>query len=110
MRGQVGDWYYEIAIGTFMVWYIINIFLGKRRNEEIALTWARAFACDGGLLERNFALLSPGALATLPLSSHFALHIWLALIAGIRSSFLHQVVASSIKCLKKKINCVCINT
>jgi hypothetical protein len=49
-----------MAMSIFILWYIINIFLGKRRNEDIALSWARAFACDGGVLERNFSLLSPG--------------------------------------------------
>ena len=37
--------------------YLVNILFGKRLNESIAAAWADAFASEGSILEKNFALL-----------------------------------------------------
>lgn len=53
-------YYYEMLAGAVLVFYGINVFLGKQRNEMIALSWARAFVSEGAVFEKNFSLLGVG--------------------------------------------------
>lgn len=40
--------------------YGINIFIGRKRNDTIALAWAKQFCDDGAVLDRNFSLIGTG--------------------------------------------------
>lgn len=40
--------------------YAINIYLGRKQNDEVALAWAAQFCEDGAVLDRNFSLLGTG--------------------------------------------------
>jgi len=51
---------FEAAMVAFLAAYIVNFFLGKRKNEAVALEWANAFCSEGAVMERNFSLLGPG--------------------------------------------------
>jgi hypothetical protein len=42
---------------VFLLAFLVNIWLGKKKNETLALAWARAFCQDGALLDRQFSLL-----------------------------------------------------
>eukprot|EP00193_Tetraselmis_chui_P013432 CAMPEP_0177787980 /NCGR_PEP_ID=MMETSP0491_2-20121128/21835_1 /TAXON_ID=63592 /ORGANISM="Tetraselmis chuii, Strain PLY429" /LENGTH=457 /DNA_ID=CAMNT_0019309473 /DNA_START=276 /DNA_END=1649 /DNA_ORIENTATION=- len=50
----------EAAALAFLVIYVINFFIGKSKNEEIALAWANTFCTPGAIMERNFSLLGTG--------------------------------------------------
>ncbi|GMH43269.1 hypothetical protein BSKO_11191 [Bryopsis sp. KO-2023] len=53
-------YHYEMLAGVVLVLYGINVFIGRQKNEALALAWARAFVSEGGVLERNFSLLGAG--------------------------------------------------
>ena len=40
--------------------YAVNIYLGRKQNDEVALAWAAQFCDDGAVLDRNFSLLGTG--------------------------------------------------
>jgi hypothetical protein len=42
------------------VLYAVNIYLGRKQNDAIALAWAAQFCDDGEVLDRNFSLLGTG--------------------------------------------------
>lgn len=50
----------EIICGVFLIAFMINYFIGKRENENIALAWAAKFATKGSIFEKNFSLLGIG--------------------------------------------------
>lgn len=50
----------EIVCVSFLIIFIINYFVGKRRNELIALSWASTFATKDSIFEKNFSLLGTG--------------------------------------------------
>ncbi|KAA3463353.1 coiled-coil domain-containing protein [Gossypium australe] len=50
----------EIICGVFLITFMINYFIGKRENENIALAWAAKFATKGSIFEKNFSLLGIG--------------------------------------------------
>lgn len=54
------DFIAEILFALGSVAYAINIYLGRKRNDAIALTWAQQFCDDGAVLDRNFSLLGTG--------------------------------------------------
>ncbi|KAI4342248.1 hypothetical protein MLD38_026892 [Melastoma candidum] len=51
----------EIACVSFLVVFGINYFMGKKKNEDIALAWARKFATKDSIFEKNFSLLGVGS-------------------------------------------------
>ena len=57
---RIRDLKKEMVALVCVAFYIINIFVGRRRNDKAALAWATAFCNPGCLLDRNFALLGPG--------------------------------------------------
>lgn len=42
------------------VLYAVNIYMGRKKNDEVALAWAAQFCDDGAVLDRNFSLLGTG--------------------------------------------------
>ncbi|KAF8411852.1 hypothetical protein HHK36_004411 [Tetracentron sinense] len=50
----------EIICVTFLIAFIVNYFVGKRENENIALAWATQFATKDSIFEKNFSLLGTG--------------------------------------------------
>jgi hypothetical protein len=40
--------------------YAVNIYLGRKKNDQVALAWAAQFCDDGAVLDRNFSLLGTG--------------------------------------------------
>lgn len=50
----------EIICGVFLIAFMINYFIGKHENENIALAWAAKFATKGSIFEKNFSLLGIG--------------------------------------------------
>ncbi|KDD74394.1 hypothetical protein H632_c1345p0, partial [Helicosporidium sp. ATCC 50920] len=53
------DWTREICLGIFLAAYAINIYLGRRLNQHLALWWTTQIAQAGGILDCNFAQLGP---------------------------------------------------
>ncbi|XWS62423.1 hypothetical protein CRYUN_Cryun06bG0009400 [Craigia yunnanensis] len=50
----------EIICGSFLIAFIINYFIGKRENENLALAWAAKYATKGSIFEKNFSLVGVG--------------------------------------------------
>ncbi|WOK94565.1 hypothetical protein Cni_G03269 [Canna indica] len=50
----------EISCVTFLICFTLNYFIGKRRNEAIALAWASKFATMDSIFDKNFSILSTG--------------------------------------------------
>ena len=57
---RINDLKKEMVALVCIALYVMNIFVGRRRNDKAALAWATAFCNPGCLLDRNFALLGPG--------------------------------------------------
>lgn len=53
-------YYFELAAVVCLLLYTINIFIGKKGNEKVAIAWAKAFATPNSILDKNFSLLGPG--------------------------------------------------
>jgi hypothetical protein len=47
--------YGELAFLVFIALYLVNMLIGSSRNERLAMAWARHFAGEDGLLDRNFS-------------------------------------------------------
>eukprot|EP00252_Welwitschia_mirabilis_P008420 TRINITY_DN2025_c0_g1_i1.p1 TRINITY_DN2025_c0_g1~~TRINITY_DN2025_c0_g1_i1.p1 ORF type:complete len:484 (-),score=96.16 TRINITY_DN2025_c0_g1_i1:187-1638(-) len=54
------SYYVEVFSIGFLIAFAINFFVGKRRNERIALAWTAQFATKNGIFEKNFSLLGTG--------------------------------------------------
>jgi hypothetical protein len=54
------DFKAEIALAVLAVVYAVNIYMGRKSNDEVALAWAAQFCDDGEVLDRNFSLLGTG--------------------------------------------------
>lgn len=52
-------WLPEVAIATFLVLYLANIWYGRTRNSEVAVAFAETFCTEGSLLDRNFSQVGP---------------------------------------------------
>ncbi|KAL2634188.1 hypothetical protein R1flu_005667 [Riccia fluitans] len=53
--------YYIEVVGTlFLIAYVTFYFIGRKRNEKLALAWATHFACKDGIFDKNFSLLGTG--------------------------------------------------
>lgn len=50
----------EIVCVTFLIMFIINYFMGRRENENLALAWATKFATKDSIVDKNFSLLGVG--------------------------------------------------
>ncbi len=48
-------WLPEVAIVTFLILYVGNIWYGRAQNSDIAVAFAETFCTEGALLERNFS-------------------------------------------------------
>ncbi|KAL3538515.1 hypothetical protein ACH5RR_001881 [Cinchona calisaya] len=57
----------EIVCGSFLVLFIINYFIGKNENENIALNWVVRFASKDSIFDKNFSLLGIGETDESPL-------------------------------------------
>ncbi|PIN26951.1 hypothetical protein CDL12_00308 [Handroanthus impetiginosus] len=57
----------EIACVSFLIVFTINYFTGKRENENLALAWARKFATENSIFDKNFSLLGVGETENSPL-------------------------------------------
>ncbi|KAI3426128.1 hypothetical protein D9Q98_008507 [Chlorella vulgaris] len=53
------SWTLEICTVAFLLAFLANIFIGRRRNEALAVAWTTELVAPGGVLDRNFALLGP---------------------------------------------------
>lgn len=50
----------EIVCGVFLIAFVVNYFIGKRENENIALAWVTKFAVRGSIFDKNFSLVGVG--------------------------------------------------
>lgn len=50
----------EIVCGVFFIAFVVNYFIGKRENENIALAWVTKFAVRGSIFDKNFSLVGVG--------------------------------------------------
>uniref|UniRef100_A0A804PMF6 Uncharacterized protein n=1 Tax=Zea mays TaxID=4577 RepID=A0A804PMF6_MAIZE len=50
----------EIACVSFLIYFVLNYFMGKRQNENIALAWATKFTTRDSIFDKNFSLLGTG--------------------------------------------------
>ena len=50
----------EILLILGIIAYTANIFIGRRKNDQIAQAWARAFCLPGGIVEKNFHMVGIG--------------------------------------------------
>jgi hypothetical protein len=54
------SWVLEGAAIAFLLAFLVNMLIGRRRNERLALAWTAELVAPDGVLDRNFALLGPG--------------------------------------------------
>ncbi|KAI7840816.1 hypothetical protein COHA_005462 [Chlorella ohadii] len=54
------SWLLEIVALSFLLAFLVNLVIGRRRNERLALAWTAELVAPDGVLDRNFALLGPG--------------------------------------------------
>ncbi|KAL3693394.1 hypothetical protein R1sor_007045 [Riccia sorocarpa] len=54
------SYYTEVAGTLFLIAYLTYYFIGRKRNEKLALAWATHFACKDGIFDKNFSLLGTG--------------------------------------------------
>eukprot|EP00271_Cylindrocystis_brebissonii_P011871 TRINITY_DN29859_c0_g1_i1.p1 TRINITY_DN29859_c0_g1~~TRINITY_DN29859_c0_g1_i1.p1 ORF type:complete len:533 (+),score=90.73 TRINITY_DN29859_c0_g1_i1:32-1600(+) len=54
------DFIIEGATVIFLILYGINFWFGKQANEKVAVAWARQFAAENSVFEKNFSLLGTG--------------------------------------------------
>ena len=48
-------WLPEVVVITFLILYIANIWIGRAKNSEIAMSFVDTFCTEGSLLDRNFS-------------------------------------------------------
>ena len=57
---QFVKWLPEMAMAVFIICYVINIWVGRARNTDVAMAFAKAYCQpEGSLLERNFSQVGP---------------------------------------------------
>lgn len=54
------NYYYEIVGIVLFFLFAINIYIGKLRNEHLALEWAQKYVTEDSIFSRNFSLIGPG--------------------------------------------------
>lgn len=54
------SWLLEGLAVAFLLTFLVNMLIGRRRNERLALAWTAELVAPDGVLDRNFALLGPG--------------------------------------------------
>ncbi|KAL4424643.1 hypothetical protein ABPG77_002261 [Micractinium sp. CCAP 211/92] len=54
------SWVVELCALAFLATFLVNLFVGRRRNEQLALAWTTQLVAPDGVLDRNFSLLGPG--------------------------------------------------
>ena len=48
-------WLPEVVMVVFIICYIVNIWIGRAKNKDIAMAFARTYCPEGCLLDRNFS-------------------------------------------------------
>ena len=56
---QYVKWLPEIAMAVLIIFYVINIWVGRARNTDVAMAFARTYCPVGSLLDRNFSQVGP---------------------------------------------------
>lgn len=54
---QYVSWLPEVVMGIFIICYIANMWNGRAKNTDIAMTFAKTYCTEGSLLDRNFSQL-----------------------------------------------------
>ena len=62
---QLKDLWLEFGFLAFMALYLANMYRGAQINKRMAYSWAKEFAAEGSILDRNFSHV--GICAQLPL-------------------------------------------
>jgi hypothetical protein len=57
----------EITCVSFLIYFVLNYFMGKKQNEAIALTCATKFTTRDSIFDKNFSFLSTGDGKDMPL-------------------------------------------
>lgn len=56
---QFTKWLPELGMGLLLLCYIANIWIGRAKNTDVAMAFARTFCPEGSLLDRNFSQVGP---------------------------------------------------
>lgn len=56
---QYFKWLPEMAMAVFIICYIINIWVGRARNTDVAMAFGKTYCPEGSLLDRNFSQVGP---------------------------------------------------
>ena len=57
---QYVKWLPEVAMAVFIICYVINIWVGRARNTDVAMAFAKTYCQpEGSLLDRNFSQVGP---------------------------------------------------
>ena len=56
---QYLKWLPELAMAVFIICYVINIWIGRAKNTEVAMAFAKIYCPYGSLLDRNFSQVGP---------------------------------------------------
>ncbi len=62
---QLKDLWLEFGFLAFMALYLANMYRGAQINKRMAYAWAKEFATEGSILDRNFSHV--GICAQLPI-------------------------------------------
>lgn len=52
---QYVKWLPEVVMSVFIICYIANIWVGRARNTEVAMAFAKTYCAEGSLLDRHFS-------------------------------------------------------
>ena len=58
-RSQIVKWLPEMAMAVFIICYIVNIWIGRATNTDVAMAFAKTYCPEGSLLDRNFSQVGP---------------------------------------------------
>ncbi|EFN56107.1 hypothetical protein CHLNCDRAFT_51730 [Chlorella variabilis] len=54
------SWVLEGCAVAFLLAFLVNLAVGRGRNERLAVAWTTELVAPDGVLDRNFSLLGPG--------------------------------------------------
>lgn len=56
---QYVKWLPEMAMAAFIICYVINIWVGRARNTDVAMAFTNTYCPEGSLLARHFSQVGP---------------------------------------------------
>ena len=56
---QYVKWLPEMVMAAFIICYVINIWVGRARNTDVAMAFTKTYCPEGSLLARHFSQVGP---------------------------------------------------